>query len=72
MTKFEFITETNPITGYVRYWTEKDGVYVDHTISDKKEHAYQRFISAASGILNKCNRILSSTSHRTPKQVNAF
>jgi len=42
MTKFDFITETNPITGYVRYWTEKDGIYVDHTISDQKEQAYQR------------------------------
>lgn len=61
MTKFEFITETNPITGYVRYWTEKDGVYVDHTISDRKEQAYQRFISAASGISLKPNIEITET-----------
>ena len=61
MTKFEFITETNPITGYVRSWTEKDGVYVDHTISDKKEQAYQRFMSAASGISLKPNKEVTET-----------
>jgi hypothetical protein len=61
MTKFEFITETNPINGYVRYWTEKDGVYVDHSISDKKEQAYQRFMNAASGISLKPNIEVTET-----------
>lgn len=53
MTKFEFITETNPITGDIRYWTEKNGAYVDHTISTNKETAYNRFINAASGVTLK-------------------
>jgi hypothetical protein len=61
MTKFEFITETNPITGSIRYWTEKEGIYVDHTISDKKEVAYQRFMSAASGISLKPNIEITET-----------
>jgi len=61
MTKFEFITETNPVTGYVRYWTEKEGIYVDHTISDNKEVAYQRFMSAASGISLKPNIEITET-----------
>jgi hypothetical protein len=61
MTKFEFIQETNPVTGYVRYWTEKDGVYVDHTISDREEQAYQRFISVASGIPLKPNIEIKET-----------
>jgi hypothetical protein len=55
MTKFEFIEETNPLTGYVRYWTEKDGSYVDHTISDNQEKAYEKFIAVASGIPTKPN-----------------
>jgi len=50
MTKFEFITETNPITGDIRYWTEKNGTYVDYTISTNKDTAYNRFINAASGV----------------------
>jgi hypothetical protein len=50
MSKFEFITETNSITGGVRYYTEKDGDYVDSTISSDKDSAYEKFIKAASGI----------------------
>ena len=50
MSKFEFITETNCITGAVRYYTEKDGEYVDSSISADKDNAYEKFIKAASGV----------------------
>ena len=46
MSKFEFITETNTITGGVRYYTEKDGDYVDSSISADKDSAYEKFIKA--------------------------
>ena len=50
MSKFEFITETNSITGTVRYFTEKNGEYVDDSISMDKDRAYERFVKAASGV----------------------
>ena len=61
MSKFEFITETNCITGGVRYYTEKDGEYVDSSISADKDSAYQRFMSAASGISLKPNIEITET-----------
>jgi hypothetical protein len=65
MTKYEFITETNPLTGDVRYWTEKDGLYVDHTISANKDLAYNRFINAASGVSLKPNIEITETIYST-------
>jgi hypothetical protein len=56
MAKFEFITETNSITNTVRYYTEKDGAYVDDSISADKDRAYERFIKAASGVSLKPNK----------------
>lgn len=50
MTKYDFITESNPLTGQIRYWTEKDGMYVDYTISDNKDKAYSKFLAVASGV----------------------
>jgi hypothetical protein len=61
MTKFEFIEETNPITGTVRYFTEKNGEYVDDTISADKDRAYERFIKAASGVSLKPNKKVTDT-----------
>ena len=61
MTKFEFIEETNPITGIVRYFTEKNGEYVDDTISADKDRAYERFIKAASGVSLKPNKKVTET-----------
>jgi len=65
MTKFEFIEELNPMTGQVRYWTEKDGMYVDHTISDNEQKAYDRFIAVASGIQTKPNLQVKETIYST-------
>jgi hypothetical protein len=65
MTKYEFITETNPLTGDVRYWTEKDGLYVDHTISSNKDLAYNRFVNAASGVSLKPNIEVTETIYST-------
>ena len=53
MSKFEFITETNCITGGVRYYTEKDGEYVDS--------AYEKFIKAASGVSLKPTKEVTET-----------
>jgi len=50
MAKFEFILESNPIIKSVRYWTEKDGKYVDHSIHHDRDVAYTRFINATCGI----------------------
>jgi hypothetical protein len=61
MAKFEFITETNSITGDVRYFTEKNGEYVDDSISVDKDRAYERFIKAASGISLKPNKEVTET-----------
>jgi len=61
MAKFEFITETNSITGGVRYFTEKNGEYVDDSISVDKDRAYERFIKAASGISLKPNKEVTET-----------
>jgi hypothetical protein len=61
MSKFEFITETNSITGDVRYFTEKDGEYVDDSISISKDKAYERFIKAASGVSLKPNKEVIET-----------
>jgi hypothetical protein len=61
MAKYEFITETNAITGDVRYFTEKDGEYVDDSISVNKEKAYDRFIKAASGISLRPNKEVTET-----------
>ena len=61
MSKFEFITETNSITGDVRYFTEKDGEYVDDSISISKDKAYERFIKDASGVSLKPNKEVIET-----------
>ena len=61
MSKFEFITETNCITGGVRYYTEKDGEYVDSSISTDKDSAYEKFIKAASGVSLKPTKEVTET-----------
>lgn len=61
MSKFEFITETNCITGAVRYYTEKDGEYVDSSISADKDNAYEKFIKVASGVSLKPTKEVTET-----------
>jgi len=61
MAKFEFITETNSITGDVRYFTEKNGEYVDDSISVDKDSAYEKFIKAASGVSLKPTKEVTET-----------
>ena len=61
MSKFEFITETNTITGSVRFYTEKDGEYVDSSISADKDSAYEKFIKAASGVSLKPTKEVTET-----------
>ena len=61
MSKFEFNTETNTITGGVRFYTEKDGEYVDSSISADKDSAYEKFITAASGVSLKPTKEVTET-----------
>lgn len=60
MTKYDFITETNQLTGEIRYWTEKDGLYVDYTISNK-DTAYDKFLAVASGVNFRPNIEITDT-----------
>ena len=50
MAKFEFITETNPITLEKVYFTRKDSWFVDGSLSHNKDIAYDRFINISSGV----------------------
>lgn len=65
MTKYDFITETNQLTGEIRYWTEKDGLHVDYTISNNKDTAYDKFLAVASGVNFRPNIEITDTIYST-------
>jgi hypothetical protein len=50
MAKFEFVTETNVVTQSVIYYTRKDELFMENSLSHSKEKAYDRFINISSGI----------------------
>lgn len=50
MAKFEFITETNPVTKSKIYYTKKDDLFVENSLSHTMEKAYDRFINISSGV----------------------
>ena len=65
MTKYDFITETNQVTGQISYYTKKDDVYVEYSISFDKEKAYERFLAIASGISFKPGIEITETIYST-------
>ena len=50
MAKFEFVTETNPVTQAVIYYTKKDNLFMEGSLSHDKDKAYDRFINLSSGV----------------------
>ena len=50
MAKFEFVTETNPVTQAVIYYTRKDELFMENSLSHNKDKAYDRFINISSGV----------------------
>jgi hypothetical protein len=50
MAKFEFVTETNVVTQSVIYYTRKDELFMENSLSHNKEKAYDRFINISSGV----------------------
>ena len=50
MAKFEFVTETNVVTQSVIYYTRKDELFMENSLSHIKEKAYDRFINISSGV----------------------
>ena len=50
MAKFEFVTETNPVTQTVIYYTRKDELFMENSLSHNKDKAYDRFINISSGV----------------------
>ena len=50
MAKFEFVTETNVVTQSVIYYTRKDDLFMENSLSHSKDKAYDRFINISSGI----------------------
>jgi len=50
MAKFEFVTETNPVTQAVIYYTRKDELFMENSLSHSKEKAYDRYINISSGV----------------------
>jgi len=50
MAKFQFITETNPVTQAKIYYTKKDDLFVENSLSHTKDKAYDRFINISSGV----------------------
>ena len=50
MAKFEFITETNPVTQSKIYYTKKDDLFVENSLSHTMEKAYDRFVNISSGV----------------------
>ena len=40
MAKFEFVTETNVVTQSVIYYTRKDELFMENSLSHSKEKAY--------------------------------
>ena len=61
MSKFEFITEYNPVTKDTMYYTEKDGKILMDTLSATKDRAYSRFINVASGVDSKPSKTVTET-----------
>jgi len=62
MAKFEFVKETNPVTQAVIYYTKKDDLYLENSLSYDKAKAYDRFINLSSGI--KTDPIIEITETR--------
>ena len=50
MAKFDFVTETNPVTQAKIYYTKKDDLFVENSLSHTMEKAYDRFINISSGV----------------------
>lgn len=50
MAKFQFITETNPVTQAKIYYTKKDDLFVENSLSHTRDKAYDRFINISSGV----------------------
>ena len=50
MAKFEFVTETNPVTQSVIYYTKRDDLFVENSLSHNKDKAYDRFINISCGV----------------------
>jgi hypothetical protein len=50
MAKFEFVTETNVVTQSVIYYTRKDELFMENSLSHSKEKAYVTFINISSGV----------------------
>jgi len=50
MAKFQFITETNPVTQAKIYYTKKDDLFVENSLSYDKIKAYERFVNISSGL----------------------
>ena len=50
MAKFDFVTETNPVTQAKIYYTKKDDLFVENSLSYDKIKAYDRFINISSGV----------------------
>lgn len=50
MSKFEFITEISPVNQSKIYYTRKDDLFVENSLSYDKDKAYDRFINISSGV----------------------
>lgn len=50
MSKFEFVTECNPLTLAKIFYTKADGFFVENSLSSDKAKAYDRFVNISSGI----------------------
>jgi hypothetical protein len=50
MAKYDFVIETNVVTQSVIYYTRKDDLFMENSLSHTKEKAYDRFVNISSGI----------------------
>jgi hypothetical protein len=50
MAKFEFVIETNVITKSVVYFTRRDDLFVENSLSHSRDKAYDRFVNLSCGV----------------------
>jgi hypothetical protein len=62
--KFEFIAERDSVSDVLTYYTEKNGFYVNNSLSHDKDKAYIRFINISSGVNLEPNKEIIETIYK--------
>jgi urease beta subunit len=62
--KFEFIAEQDPVSKVSHYYTQKNGFYVNNSLSHDKDKAYIRFINISSGVNLEPNKEIIETIYK--------